>query len=44
MPEVNINVGNRFTSVDVDELNLNIGIDTLLTITEVKADVFAIDI
>lgn len=44
MPEVDVNVRNRLASVDINELDVDINIDTLLVFTDVPSHVFRVNV
>ena len=44
MPEVNVNVRDRLASADIDKLDIDIGVDTLLVFPDVPADIFAVHV
>ena len=44
MPEVNVDIGDGLASVDIDQLDINVGVDTFLILADVPADVFTINV
>ena len=44
MPKVNVYVGDRLASVDVGQLDVDVGVDTALVFTDIPADVLAVNV
>lgn len=44
MPEINEGVRNRLASVDVNQLDIHIHVDTLLVLSNVPTNIFIVDV
>jgi hypothetical protein len=44
VPEVDVDVGNGFASVDINQLDVKVGVDTLLGLAKIPANIFTIDV
>ena len=44
MPKVNVYVGDRLASVNVDQLDVDVGVDATLVFTDIPADVLAVNV
>ena len=44
MPEINVNVGDGLACVDINQLDSDVGVDTLLIFTVIPANVLAINV
>lgn len=43
MPEIDIDVRDRLASRDIDELDVDVGINTVCVFTNIPSNVFAVD-
>ncbi len=44
MPEIDVHIRNGLAAVGVNELNIDVEIDTLLVLADIPTDVFAFDV